>query len=70
MQPRLANNRKTPKNNLAEKQNTKKETPDKKEQKTNTDNPKETENDDFKEVQVTKIIDGDTIEVTGKKRRN
>lgn len=56
----------TPKNNLAEEQNTKKETPDKKEQKTNTDNPKETENDDFKEVQVTKVIDGDTVEVTGK----
>lgn len=56
----------TPKNNLAEEQNTKKETPDKKEQKTNTDNPKETENDDFKEVQVTRVIDGDTVEVTGK----
>ena len=56
----------TPKNNLAEKQNTKKETPVKEEQNTNTDNPKETENDDFKEVQVTRVIDGDTIEVTGK----
>ena len=56
----------TPKNNLAEEQNTKKETPNKEEQKTNTDNPKETENNDFKEVQVTKVIDGDTVEVTGK----